>query len=80
MEQSSPATKPETKKKSGKREAGWIVFVTVSAAVFWALQAHMEGSDMSAFVSLFVIAWPASFAAAVGPHVVHHLRSPAWQE
>lgn len=68
------------RKKSGKREAGWVVFLTVSGAVFWALYQHAQGMDMEPFVSLFVIAWPASFAAVVGPHVVHHLKPPEEKE
>lgn len=64
------------KNKSGKREAGWVVFVCVTFAVYWALHKHSVGVDMSPFVPLFLVAWPASFAAAVGPHVVHHLRPP----
>lgn len=73
MESSQP-TRPE---KSGKREAGWVVFLTVSGAVFWSMWEHAAGGDMVPFVPLFIIAWPASFAAAVGPHVVHHLRPRA---
>jgi len=64
------------KRKSGKREAGWVVFLAVTAAVYWAIHKHSLGVDMTPFVSLFVIAWPASFAAAVGPHVLHHMRPP----
>lgn len=66
-------TKP---KKSGKREAGWIVFGTVTGLLVWIIKLHTEGFDMSSFVGLMSMAWPASMAAAVGPHVLHFMKPP----
>ena len=64
----------QKRQKSGKREAGWVVFIIVTMIVGWSVWKHSEGTDMSAWVALFTVAWPTSMAAAVGPHVVHHLR------
>jgi len=61
---------------SGKREGGWVVFVITTGILLWLIREHAQGKDMSAFIGLMTIAWPASMGAAVGPHVLHHIKPP----
>jgi len=69
---------------SGKRQAGWVVFIIVNAFLAWVIKTHAGGTDMGAFVGMFTIAWPMSFIAAIAPHTIHHFtaldKSPKWEE
>lgn len=62
--------------KSGRREAGWVVFITVTSIVVWTMWEHSNGNDMSVWVGLLTLAWPTAMTAALGPHVLHHIRPP----
>ena len=64
---------------SGKRQAGWIMFTIVTGILLWIIRIHAGGKDMSAFIGLMTIAWPTAMGAALGPHLLHHLKPEAYK-
>ena len=61
--------------KSGNRQSGWVVFLTVNLFLAFVVGAHASGVDMLGFVPLFMFAWPTSFVAAIAPHTINYLNS-----
>lgn len=64
---------------SGKRQAGWVMFTIVTGILLWIIKAHADGKDMTAFIGLMTIAWPTAMGAALGPHILHHLKPEAYK-